>query len=119
MVPFLVNYKVRDDVTSQIKDLFSTPKGTIALDPDYGLDFSVIDTDAGLALDLNEFKITIRDLLDKYVPRVNAQKAKIKVEYHRNTGGLIIHIDDLTVNLVKETDVPRVNVNLPDVPPAS
>lgn len=106
---FKVDYLIRDTVAGQIRDLLTTPKGSLPLDKDYGLDFNLIDTDAGLAIDMIEFKLEIRRLLGKYVPRVNAKEADLTIKYDRNTGILAVEVNGMTVNLAENPNAPIIN----------
>lgn len=99
MLNYQVTYEIQDTVAKQLRDLFSTPKGTVILDPDYGMDFSIIDTDAGYALDIAAFKANIREQLRKYVPRVNAEKADISVKFRPTDGRMFIQINNVLINL--------------------
>lgn len=99
MANYQVTYEIQDTVTKQLRELFGTPKGSLVLDPDYGLDFSIIDTDVGYALDTAAFKANIRDQLRKYVPRVNAEQATITVKYKPTDGRLFIQINDVLINV--------------------
>lgn len=106
---YQVAYSIYDTVAGQIRDLLTTPKGTLPLDADYGLNFNLIDTDAGYAIDMVEFKLEIRRLLGKYVPRINAKDANVTIKYDRNTGILAVDVDGITVNLAENPNAPRVN----------
>lgn len=108
---YQVAYSTFDTVAGQIKDLFSTPKGSLPLDADYGLDFNLVDTDSGNAIDMVEFKQEIRRLLGKYVPRVNARLADVAIKYDQNTGILAIDIDGITVNLAENPNAPRIHLD--------
>lgn len=99
MSAFQVTYEIKDTVANQLRELFATPKGSLILEPDYGIDFSIIDTDIGYALDATNLKILIKDQIVRYIPRLNAEKARIVVKYHPGTGQLAVTVNDIFINI--------------------
>lgn len=77
------------DIAECLNTLYNTPKGTVALDRDFGLDWDIVDLPTPIAI--NRLIIEITEKTEKYEPRIaikdiessyrENEEIKIKVVY--------------------------------------
>ncbi len=67
-----------EDVLQCVKLLLSTPKGSVPLDRDFGVDWSIVDRPAGEVSQI--LKAHIASQIRKYEPRVKVKKVELSGE---------------------------------------
>lgn len=114
MSSFRVNFTAKNTIADQIRDVLSTPRGSVPRYPDYGLNYSIIDTDIGGAVDLYEFKDSVKHQIINYVSRIEASKANVQIKYNRLTGELFVQIDNILVNLTQSSKLKKLTDTGPE-----
>ena len=71
-ISFVNQSEQKEDVLRCLNTLYTTPVGTVALDRNFGLDWSVLDLPLEIAK--GRFTIEVIEKTRKYEPRVNIVK---------------------------------------------
>jgi len=72
---YKIGLKGIDEIIQNVKVILNTPKGTVPLDRDFGVDWSVIDSPTTIAL--QKLRVNIVKAVEKYEPRVKVKSVEI------------------------------------------
>lgn len=64
-----------EEILRCLRNLFMTPAGTVPLDRDFGIDYSVLDGPIGAAV--NIFAVEAIGKVERYEPRVKVMEAEL------------------------------------------
>lgn len=96
--------QTHDELTTQIKELLGTPKGSVPFMPDYGISFEMLDSVRIGTSDIQEFRLDVIETLRKYVPRLRTDNASVIVYFEQVTGAVYIKISDLKIKITENID---------------
>lgn len=64
-----------DEIIQNVKVILNTPKGTVPLDRDFGVDWSIVDTPTTRTF--QRLRIDIVKAIEKYEPRVKVKAVEV------------------------------------------
>ena len=64
-----------DEIVQNVKVILNTPKGTVPLDRDFGVDWSIVDTPTTMTF--QKLRVSIVKAIEKYEPRVKVKAVEI------------------------------------------
>ena len=64
-----------DEIVQNVKVILNTPKGTVPLDRDFGVDWSIVDTPTTKTF--QKLRVNIVKTVEKYEPRVKVKAVEI------------------------------------------
>ena len=64
-----------DEIIQNVKVIVNTPKGTVPLDRDFGVDWSIVDTPTTKTF--QKLRISIVKAIEKYEPRVKVKTVEV------------------------------------------
>lgn len=70
------------DLREQVELLVETPVGTVALDRDFGIDFSFLDQSISTAINQAAAEIAVK--IEKYIPALHLKQVKGAVSEEQN-----------------------------------
>lgn len=79
------NEKYISNIETRLRALFSTPKGTMPLDREYGVDYSEF-LDLPLEFAQNTFAVVVVELAAKYEPHIKIEGVEF-IQNHQNNFG--------------------------------
>jgi len=72
---YKLGLKDLDEIVQNVKVIVNTRKGSVPLDRDFGVDWSIIDTPNTLTF--QKLRVEIVKAIEKYEPRVKVKQVKI------------------------------------------
>jgi phage baseplate assembly protein W len=67
-----------EEIYACLRTLFSTPVGTVALDRDFGIDFSILDHPVNIAQ--SRYSVELNEKIRKYEPRVKIKEVSFEAD---------------------------------------